>query len=49
MRSSCIKEEGNGNRTIGQSKEWNIATYEGHNCQFTKMAVWSERKVLTIT
>jgi hypothetical protein len=23
--------------------------YEGHNCPFTKMAIWSERKVLTLT
>jgi hypothetical protein len=23
---------------IGCSKDWNIAKYEGHNCQFTTMA-----------
>jgi hypothetical protein len=37
------------NRTFGRSKQWNITTYEGHNCQFTNMAIWIERKELTIT
>ena len=44
-----LKKQNMLNRTIGRSREWNIAKYGRHNCQFIKMATWSVRKVLKNT